>query len=114
MAAPAIPGIAESLSVSLQQARVVQAVYLYGFALGAVILTPLSEDYGRRRALLPSVLLLALLQLPCALAPNYALLVTARLLAGFFASVTFTSVGVINDLFAAEQQGWGVNTFALR
>ncbi|PWN39962.1 MFS general substrate transporter [Ceraceosorus guamensis] len=113
MVAPGIEGMADDLNVSVTKARVTQAVFLYGFAVGAVVTTPVSEDYGRRPTVFGFSLLLAIFQIPCALAPNFATVVAFRLLSGFVASVAFTSVGVINDLFEADNQGWAVNTFAI-
>lgn len=43
IAAPAIRTISADLNVSTAAGRVIQAIFLYGFAVGAVVLTPLSE-----------------------------------------------------------------------
>lgn len=113
LAAPAIEDISPDLNVSVPAGRVIQAIFLYGFALGAVILTPLSEDYGRRPTHIASVALMGIFQIPCALAPNFGTIVAFRFLAGFFAAATFNSVGIISDMWDPENQSWPVNTFAL-
>lgn len=113
MAAPAIYDIARDLDVSETKTRVVQAIFLYGFAVGAVIMTPLSEDYGRRPTHITATFLMGVLQIPCALAPNYGTLIAFRFLAGFFAATTFNSVGIISDMWEPEHQSWPVNCFAL-
>ena len=56
---------------------------------------------------------MAIFQIPCALAPNYATIVVFRFLAGFFAATTFNSVGIISDMWEPEEQSWPVNCFAL-
>jgi predicted MFS family arabinose efflux permease len=43
MIAPAVERISSDLHVSTPAGRVIQAIYLYGVAIGAVVLTPLSE-----------------------------------------------------------------------
>ena len=60
-----------------------------GFSFGPVVLTPISEDYGRRITFTISALLLSILHIPIALAPNYATLVICRFIAGFVASPIF-------------------------
>lgn len=112
-AAPAIEDISHDLHVSTAAGRVVQAIFLYGFALGAIVFTPLSEDYGRWPVQVVTISLMAILQLPCALAPNYGFLVAFRFLAGFFAASAFNSVGIISDLWHPEKQSWPVNCFAI-
>ncbi|UZJ57536.1 hypothetical protein CBS101457_006856 [Exobasidium rhododendri] len=113
VAAPAIGDISSDLNVSTAAGRVIQAIFLYGFAAGAVVLTPISEDYGRVPTQVISVVLLAIFQIPCALAPNFATIVVFRFLGGFFAATTFNSVGIISDMWEAEDQSWPVNCFAL-
>ncbi|PWN34510.1 MFS general substrate transporter [Meira miltonrushii] len=113
MAAPAIEAISPDLDVSVPAGRVIQAIFLYGFALGAVVLTPLSEDYGRRPTHIASTALMGIFQIPCALAPNFGTMVAFRFIAGFFAAATFNSVGIISDMWDPDNQSWPVNSFAL-
>lgn len=113
MAAPAIEAMSPDLHVSVAAGRVIQAIFLYGFALGAVIMTPLSEDYGRRPTHIASIALMGIFQIPCALAPNFGTMVAFRFLAGFFAAASFNSVGIISDMWEPEHQSWPVNCFAL-
>lgn len=70
MAAPAIENISSDLHVSTAAGRVIQAIYLYGVAVGAVILTPLSEGawvgnlYNERHAICMWLIPTPLLFLP--------------------------------------------------
>lgn len=109
---PGIEALAADLDVSVPKARVVQAIFLYGFAIGAVTLTPISEDYGRWPTHVVSVFLVGIFQIPCALAPNFATVVVFRFLAGFFAATTFNAVGIVSDMWDPESQGMAVNSFA--
>lgn len=113
IAAPAIYDISADLNVSTAAGRVIQAIYLYGVAVGAVILTPLSEDYGRVPTHFVACAIVGIAQIPCAFAPNYACLVIFRFIAGFAGAVTFNSVGIISDMWEAEDQSWPVNAFAI-
>lgn len=111
--APGEMEAAYAVGVSEVTLRAVQAIYLYGFAVGPVVVAPGSEDYGRKWILIFSVLVIGLCQIPCALAGSIALMLPFRFIAGFLAATTFNSVGVVGDLWPLEQQGWGVNSFAL-
>lgn len=113
MFAPATNGAAEDVGVSDAAMRTVQAIYLYGFALGPVVVAPLSEDYGRKWVLVVSCFIVGLCQIPCALAGSIALMLPFRFIAGFFAATTFNAVGNVADLWDPIDQGWGVNTFSL-
>lgn len=101
--ASAADGIAEEMHVSPLVARIPQATYLLGllssvlvsspsespssgFSVGPVILTPLAEDYGRKWIYTGCIIILYLLQIPCALAHSIATLIVVRFIAGCFAS----------------------------
>lgn len=62
-----------------------------------VVLTPISEDYGRKITFTVSAILLYLFQIPIALAPNYATLIICRFIAGFVASPIFNVSTVYSD-----------------
>lgn len=111
--ASGLPYVSRDFHISPAAARVVQAIYLYGFACGPVLSAPLSEDLGRLPVLLVGATGMGLFQLHCALSPNYGSLLVARFLSGFFGAATFNSVGTVADLWVPEEQGWGVNSFAL-
>ncbi|SPO22661.1 related to mfs-multidrug-resistance transporter [Ustilago trichophora] len=105
--------VAEEFGVSDVASRVPAAVFLFGFAIGPVFAAPLSEDYGRIPVMIIGLVILSLLQIGCALATNLATLIVLRFIGGCFGAVAFNSIGTVADLWDAENQGWGVNTFAL-
>ncbi|CAO1618183.1 unnamed protein product [Sympodiomycopsis kandeliae] len=111
--APASNAAAMDVGVSEAAMRTVQAIYLYGVAVGPIVVAPVSEDYGRRFVLVLSVGIIALCQIPCALAGSIALMLPFRFIAGFFAASTFNVVGNVADLWDTPQQAWGVNAFAI-
>jgi len=71
-----------------------------------MILAPLSEFYGRRPIYLVSFSFFTLLLLPCALAPNIAVLLVFRFFSGMAGSA-FLSVagGTIGDMFSGRSLG---------
>jgi len=71
---------------------------------GPMILAPLSEFYGRRPIYLVSFACFSLLLLPCALAPNIAVLLVFRFFSGMAGSA-FLSVagGTVGDMFSGRE-----------
>lgn len=66
------------------------SMYILGFAVGPLLLAPLSEFYGRNPVYKISWLLLVIFQIPLALAPNITTVIACRLLQGFFGSAPLT------------------------
>jgi MFS family permease len=65
-------------------------MYILGFAVGPLILAPMSEYFGRNPVYMLSWFLLVIFQIPLALAPNIAAVIACRLLQGFFGSAPLT------------------------
>ncbi|KAH3918560.1 hypothetical protein HBI56_135120 [Parastagonospora nodorum] len=90
------------------------SVYVLGFAIGPLILSPLSEIYGRRIVLNVCNVFFCAFTLGCALAPNLEGLITMRFLAGFAGSACLTlGTGVIADLFVPAQRGKAVAVYSM-
>ncbi|ORY15542.1 membrane transporter [Clohesyomyces aquaticus] len=90
------------------------SVFVLGFAVGPLFLSPLSEIYGRRIILNISNVFFCAFNLGCALAPNLAGLIIMRLLAGIGGSACLTiGSGVISDLFVPEQRGKAMAMYSL-
>lgn len=82
--------------------------------MGPLILSPLSELYGRRIVLNVATTLFVLFQIGCALSPNIAALIVFRTITGMGGSACLTiGGGVISDLFAPEQRGLAMSIFSL-
>ncbi|KAF2496338.1 MFS general substrate transporter [Lophium mytilinum] len=90
------------------------SIFVLGFVLGPLFLSPLSEIYGRRPVLDCSNCFFVIWNLGCALAPNLAALMVMRLLGGIGGSACLTiGGGVIADLFVAEQRGLATAVYSL-
>lgn len=90
------------------------AVKLTSLKVGPLLLSPLSEIYGRRYVLNVANVWLTIWQIGCALAPNMGALIACRFLAGTGGSACLTiGGGVISDCFTLEQRGMANAIFTI-
>ena len=74
-----LPGMMADFNVQSEPlATLGITTYLFGLAVGTVVLAPLSEMYGRRPVYLISMTLFMLLVLPCALATSLSEILVVR------------------------------------
>jgi multidrug resistance protein len=113
--APGIPFVnADFHNTSQLLGSFAVSVYVLGFAVGPLILSPLSEIYGRRIVLNVANVFFCAFTLGCALAPNLGGLIAMRFLAGFAGSACLTlGTGVIADLFVPAQRGKAVALYSM-
>lgn len=98
---PALPKIAEDLSVSSSVAQLTLTGTLAGLALGQLIVGPLSDSLGRRSPLMAGIVLHMLASLACLAAPNIAVLGVARAVQGIGAAAAMVvAIAAVGDLFA--------------
>jgi MFS transporter, DHA1 family, multidrug resistance protein len=98
---PALPKIADDLSVSSSVAQLTLTGTLAGLALGQLIVGPLSDSLGRRRPMMAGIVLHMLASLLCLFAPNIAVLGLARGLQGMGAAAAMVvAIAVVGDLYA--------------
>ncbi len=98
---PALPKIADDLSVSSSVAQLTLTGTLAGLALGQLIVGPLSDSLGRRRPMMVGIVLHMLASLLCLFAPNIAVLGVARGLQGMGAAAAMVvAIAVVGDLYA--------------
>ena len=84
------------------------------FQVGPLILSPLSEIYGRRPVLNYANVFLTVWQLAAALAPNLGSLIAFRFLGGLGGSACLSiGGGVIADLFPIQQRGLANSMFVV-
>ncbi|OMB84999.1 MULTISPECIES: multidrug effflux MFS transporter [Mycolicibacterium] len=98
---PALPRIADELSVSSSMSQLTLTGTLAGLALGQLIVGPLSDSLGRRRPLMVGIVLHMVASVLCVLAPNIAVLGLARALQGMgAAAASVVAIAVVGDLFS--------------
>jgi multidrug resistance protein len=92
----------------------VVSVFVLGYAVGPLLLSPLCEIYGRRIVLTCANCFFVVWQIGCALSPNLGSLIAFRFLAGMGGSGCITiGGGVIADLFQTDQRGFASSIFSL-
>ncbi len=90
------------------------SIFVLGFALGPLVLSPLSEIYGRYPVLTTANVFFSLFQIGCALAPNLGALIVFRLLAGIGGSACLTiGAGVIGDMYETRYRGAATGIFSV-
>jgi EmrB/QacA subfamily drug resistance transporter len=109
----ALPDMARSLHTTFPDLQWV--IDLYALVLGALVLTvgSIADRIGRRRVYLIGLVLFAASSLACGLAPNVALLITARGVQGIGAAAMFaTTMALISASYSGRDRGmafgaWG-------
>jgi len=97
---PALPKIADDLSVSSSVVQLTLTGTLAGLALGQLIVGPLSDSLGRRKPMIAGIVLHMIASVLCLFAPNIAVLGIARGLQGFGAAAAMVvAIAVVGDLF---------------
>ncbi|KAF2647648.1 MFS general substrate transporter [Lophiostoma macrostomum CBS 122681] len=111
MFTPGIAQIADDLNTTPTTVIGTTTGFVVMLGLGPLILAPLSETFGRRKLYLICFACFTLLQIPTALAPNIAFLITVRSISGFFGSIGIANGGgTISDMFIPSERagvfGW--------
>ena len=97
---PALPRIADELSVSSSVAQLTLTGTLAGLALGQLVIGPLSDSLGRRRPLMAGITLHMVASVLCLFAPNIATLGLARGLQGVGAAAAMVvAIAIVGDLY---------------
>jgi multidrug resistance protein len=104
--APGVPQVLRSFhETSNLIAAFVVSIYLLGFAIGPLIIAPMSELYGRIMLYNISNVLFVVFNIGCALSNSMGMLIAFRLLAGCAGSAPLTlGGGTIADMFPPEQR----------
>nr|POE88290.1 putative efflux pump mfs2 [Quercus suber] len=92
--APALGPISQDLHMSSIEAQMALSVYLLASAFGPLVLSPLSELYGRKPVLHASNLWFLAWNLACGFADSKGLLIAARCFSGFGGSVAYAQLAL--------------------
>src|ERR1700716_3761595 len=100
MFAPGVPALMKEFnSTSTTLGSFVVSIYILGFAIGPLILAPLSELYGRVPIYHITNILFIIFNVACALSTRLDMLIGFRFLAGSMGSACLTNGGgTIADL----------------
>jgi MFS family permease len=115
MFAPGVPDILREFKVNSDTlAAFVVLVYLLGFAISPLLISPLSEIYGRRPIYTVCNVGFIAFTIACAVASSIPQLIVFRFLAGCFGVSPITLRGAsIADMFAQESRGAAMAAYSL-
>lgn len=95
-----VTGRSTPFVIQITNANLLQGMYLFGFATGALFSGPLSEIFGRNMVYFSSLIIFMIFVMASALAPNYGAELIFRFLSGAFGSPPLTCAGgTIADLW---------------
>lgn len=115
MFAPGVPDVLrEFKETSVTLAAFVVSVFLLGFAVGPLIISPLSEIYGRRPVYIVCNVGFIIFTVACAVAHSMPQLIVFRFLAGCFGVCPVTLGGAsIADMIPQEKRGGAMALYAM-
>ncbi|KAM0709309.1 hypothetical protein Q7P35_003347 [Cladosporium inversicolor] len=110
----AAPDIVMAFNSSTELGTVGLSMYLLGFAIGPMLLAPLSEYFGRNPVYIGSWFVLVMFQIPLALAHNMPTVIVCRLIQGFGGSAPLTNTGgSISDVWERNESGNAMTVYGL-
>jgi Major Facilitator Superfamily len=96
----------KTLNISSAQFGVAVSAYAFSAGISGLLTAGFADKFDRKKLLLFFYIGFAIGTLFCALAPNYPLLVAARILTGIFGGVIGSiSMAIVADLFSIQQRG---------
>ncbi|KAJ9643589.1 hypothetical protein H2199_004268 [Coniosporium tulheliwenetii] len=110
-----IPGMMETFGIGSTTVVVLGlTTYLFGLAVGSVVLAPLSEMYGRRPIYLFTMALFMLLILPCGLAQNLETILITRWFGAFMgAAMIGNAPGTVSDIVSDEHRALAFSIWSI-
>lgn len=100
---PSLPGMARHFGVDYAVMQLSVSAYLAVSAVLQLAVGPLSDRYGRRRALLVSLTIFLLATVGTLLAPNAGIFLACRMIQAVIATGFVLSRAVVRDMVPAEQ-----------
>ncbi len=83
MYVPAFPSVAGDLAATATQVQLTLTTFFVGMALGQLVGGPVSDQHGRRRLLVASILAMTVASVVCAVTPSIGVMTAARFVQGF-------------------------------
>ncbi|KAE8349469.1 major facilitator superfamily domain-containing protein [Aspergillus coremiiformis] len=106
--------VAETYGVSTQQVAYTTGLYMLGLGVGSVIMSPTAILYGKRPVYLLGATLFVISAIWCALSPNYASLVVARVFQGIAVStVECLPSATIAEIYFLHERAYRVGIYTL-
>lgn len=106
--------VAETYNVSVPQVALTTGLFMMGLGLGSVITSPTAILLGKRPVYLVCIILFAVSSVWCALSPNYASLVVARIFMGLAVSpVECLPSATIAEIFFLHERAYRLGIYTL-
>lgn len=103
MGLPALGILQSDLGATATEASGTLSLFLYGFAVGQLVMGPLSDRFGRRPVMLVGLAIYAVFGMACAVAWSPGWLLFFRLIEGVGASGGSTlAMAIVRDLFSGQ------------
>ncbi|KAL6713509.1 hypothetical protein ACLMJK_008974 [Lecanora helva] len=106
--------VAAQYSVSIPKVALTTGLYMMGLGLGSVVTSPTAILFGKRPVYLAGILLFIVSSVWCALSPNYASLVIARVVMGLAVSpVECLPSATIAEIFYLHERAYRLGIYTL-
>ncbi|KAF1913366.1 major facilitator superfamily domain-containing protein [Ampelomyces quisqualis] len=106
--------VARTYDVTLPQVALTTGLYMLGLGLGSIVASPTAILWGKRPVYLGAIILFILSSIWCALSPNYASLVVARIVQGFAVSpVECLPSATIAEIFFLHERAYRLGVYTL-
>lgn len=106
--------IAEEYSVSVPRVALTTGLYMMGLGLGSVVLSPTAILFGKRPVYLVAAVCFVLSAVWCALSPNFASLVVARIFQGFaVSSVECLPSATVAEIYFLHEKAYRLGIYTL-
>jgi MFS family permease len=106
--------VARTYNVTIPQVALTTGLYMLGLGLGSVVASPTAILWGKRPVYLGAIILFVLSSIWCALSPNYASLVVARIVQGFAVSpVECLPSATIAEIFFLHERAYRLGVYTL-
>ncbi|KAL8659547.1 MAG: hypothetical protein Q9202_007076 [Teloschistes flavicans] len=106
--------VAKTYNVSVPQVALTTGLYMMGLGLGCVVTSPTAILFGKRPVYLICIVLFILSSVWCALSPNYASLVVARIFMGMAVSpVECLPSATIAEIFFLHERAYRLGIYTL-
>ncbi|KJX98673.1 putative mfs multidrug transporter protein [Zymoseptoria brevis] len=115
MFAPGVPDVLrEFRSTTSGIPELVVSIYILGFAFGPLLISPISEIYGRFNVYVVCNVMFLIFTIACAVSSSIAQLIVFRFFAGAFGVCPVTLGGAtIADLLTQDKRGLGLSLFSM-
>ena len=100
---PSLPGIAREFGVSYSYAQLLISAYLGATAFMQLIIGPLSDRFGRRPVLLVAMAIFIAATILCMAAPNFQVLLIARIVQTAVVSGLALSRAIVRDMVSTDK-----------